>query len=69
MLVLPRADLSAAPTEVTLASEGVNPAMSLAVIGDWLVSRSTGSAAVKAQPRAVLTIQRRSGTTLVIDDE
>ncbi|NUT27058.1 MAG: VCBS repeat-containing protein [Streptomyces sp.] len=52
VLVLPRADLSAAPTEVTLQSAGANPALGLAVIGEWLVSRSSSSGVVKAQPIA-----------------
>ncbi|MEU4040039.1 FG-GAP-like repeat-containing protein [Streptomyces collinus] len=49
VLVLPRADLSGAPAEVTLAgtSDGTNVAQDLAVVGDWLVN---GTKQVRAQP-------------------
>lgn len=50
VFVLPRADLSAAPTEVQLPGSGTNPAQGLAVVGDWLVHRPSGGTAVLAQP-------------------
>ncbi|WP_371777474.1 FG-GAP repeat domain-containing protein [Streptomyces sp. NBC_01438] len=50
VLVLPRSDLSATPTELTLDGSGVNPADDLSVVGDWLVHRPSGGFAVLAQP-------------------
>ncbi|MGW3102900.1 FG-GAP repeat domain-containing protein [Streptomyces sp. NPDC001100] len=49
VLVLPRADLSAAPAEVVLkgVTDGVNATSDLALVGDWLVN---GTGAVTAQP-------------------
>lgn len=54
VLVVPRTDLSATPTEVTLdgASSSLYPSTGLAVVGDWLVYRPSGSVVVKAQPIA-----------------
>lgn len=52
VLVLPRSDLSATPTGVTLESDGLDPARYLAVIGDWLVYESGFGKLVKAQPIA-----------------
>ncbi|MFJ7967868.1 FG-GAP repeat domain-containing protein [Streptomyces sp. NPDC096324] len=51
VLVLPRADLSAAPAEVVLkgTADGVNATHDLAVVGDWLVN---GVSQVTAQPIA-----------------
>jgi hypothetical protein len=51
VLVLPRADLSAAPVEVGLAGGGSgNYVDDLAVVGDWLVHQPSGSARVTAKP-------------------
>ncbi|MFF9604968.1 FG-GAP repeat domain-containing protein [Streptomyces sp. NPDC014684] len=49
VLVVPRADLSAAPAAITLAGtgDGPNATHDVAVVGDWLVS---GSSQVRAQP-------------------
>ncbi|MBH5333335.1 VCBS repeat-containing protein [Streptomyces pactum] len=52
VLVLPRADLSVAATEVELQGGGINPAQGLAVVGDWLVHRPSSGTAVRAQPIA-----------------
>ncbi|MEU6664311.1 VCBS repeat-containing protein, partial [Streptomyces sp. NPDC046821] len=53
VLVVPRSDLTAAPTEVVLASgTGANPAAGLAVVGDWLVHRPSAGTAVLAKPIA-----------------
>ncbi|MFF3501991.1 FG-GAP-like repeat-containing protein [Streptomyces sp. NPDC003247] len=52
VLVFDRADLSAAPAEVTLTGGGVDPARDLAVVGDWLVHRAGSGTAVYAQPLA-----------------
>ncbi|MDX5569701.1 VCBS repeat-containing protein [Streptomyces sp. ID05-04B] len=48
--VFSRADLSAAPVEVTLGSGATNPAQDLAVVGGWLVTRPGTAGAVVAQP-------------------
>ncbi|MFF1685966.1 MULTISPECIES: FG-GAP repeat domain-containing protein [unclassified Streptomyces] len=51
VLVVPRADLSAAPAEVVLDSgSGANPTDGLAVVGDWLVHRPSAGTAVLAKP-------------------
>ncbi|MFF0734697.1 FG-GAP-like repeat-containing protein [Streptomyces chartreusis] len=50
--VFSRSDLSAAPVEVTLEGEGVNPAEDLAVVGDWLIHRPSAGTAVRAKPIA-----------------
>ncbi|MEU1177144.1 VCBS repeat-containing protein [Streptomyces sp. NPDC005820] len=48
--VYSRADLSAAPVEVTLPGGGTNPTQDLAVVGDWLITRP--GTAVIATPLA-----------------
>ncbi|WP_329546781.1 VCBS repeat-containing protein [Streptomyces sp. NBC_01356] len=49
--VYSRADLSAAPVEVTLdGTDGVSPADDLSVVGDWLVHRPAGGTKVTAVP-------------------
>ncbi|MEV7345485.1 VCBS repeat-containing protein [Streptomyces sp. NPDC093544] len=49
--VYSRADLSAAPVEVTLdGTDGVYPADDLSVVGDWLVHRPAGGVKVTAVP-------------------
>ncbi|WP_254389647.1 VCBS repeat-containing protein [Streptomyces sp. AC550_RSS872] len=53
VLVMPRADLGAAPVEVGLAgSPSANYVDELAVVGDWLVHQPTGSAQITAKPIA-----------------
>ncbi|MCZ2525671.1 FG-GAP repeat domain-containing protein [Streptomyces sp. HB2AG] len=53
VLVLPRADLSAAPAEVVLDGDGSrNPTLGLTVVGDWLVHRPSIGTVVKAKPIA-----------------
>jgi hypothetical protein len=53
VLVLPRTDLSPAPVEVLLdGSSAANYVDSLAVVGDWLVHRPSGSRQITAKPIA-----------------
>jgi hypothetical protein len=51
VLVLPRADLAATPVEVALDGDpSVNYVADLAVVGDWLVHRPSGSGQITAKP-------------------
>ncbi|MDQ1067916.1 FG-GAP repeat domain-containing protein [Streptomyces canus] len=51
VLVVPRSDLSATATEVTLGDgTSAAPATDVALVGDWLVHRPSGGKAVKAVP-------------------
>ncbi|QXE38731.1 hypothetical protein KQY30_35510 [Streptomyces sp. GMY02] len=64
VLVLPRSDLSAPPTELVLDGAGsVNPAEDLAVVGDWVVHRPSAGTVVLAKPLAggaTVTVVRAS---------
>lgn len=73
VLVVPRADLAAAPVEVGLAgSPSANYVDDLAVVGDWLVHQPTGSVQITAKPIAggaevTLLTSSRSEVTAVSD--
>ncbi|MFI9610889.1 FG-GAP-like repeat-containing protein [Streptomyces sp. NPDC052023] len=50
VLVHDRSDLSAVPTQVTLAGSDAYPPQDIAVVGDWLVHRPGGGTTVYAKP-------------------